>query len=149
MKLIGSFNAYNLVAIYGVAIELGLDAMEVLPYLSALESVAGRFQYIVSEKEKITGIVDYAHTPDALKNVLQTINDIRTGNESLITVVRHSIVLYICPPASTFVVRFLSMSSCHCYCCCCAKFSSGKIGISTNETHMTNVVEYTPRQTLG
>ncbi len=87
VKLIGSFNAYNLVAIYGVAIELGLDAMEVLPYLSALESVAGRFQYIVSEKEKITGIVDYAHTPDALKNVLQTINDIRTGNESLITVV--------------------------------------------------------------
>ena len=87
VKLIGSFNAYNLVAIYGVAIQLGLEPMEVLPYVSALESVAGRFQYLVSERDSITGIVDYAHTPDALKNVLQTINDIRTGNESLITVV--------------------------------------------------------------
>lgn len=85
-KLIGNFNAYNLLAVYGVAIELGLEKMEVLQYLSELESVDGRFQYFISQGE-ITAIVDYAHTPDALKNVLETINTIRTGNESLITVV--------------------------------------------------------------
>ena len=55
--------------------------------ISLLESVSGRFQYIISHKEKITAIVDYAHTPDALKNVLETINDIRTGNEKLLTIV--------------------------------------------------------------
>lgn len=86
VKLIGSFNAYNLLAIYGVAIELGLEKMEVLRLLSELESVSGRFQFIVS-KEKITAIVDYAHTPDALENVLKTIADIRTKNEQLITIV--------------------------------------------------------------
>ena len=86
VKLIGSFNAYNLLAIYGVAIELGLEKMEALRLLSELESVSGRFQFIVS-KEKITAIVDYAHTPDALENVLKTIADIRTKNEQLITVV--------------------------------------------------------------
>ena len=86
VRLIGTFNAYNLLAIYGVAIELGLDKMEVLRLLSELESVSGRFQFIVS-KQKITAIVDYAHTPDALENVLKTINDIRTNNEQLITVV--------------------------------------------------------------
>lgn len=85
-RLIGTFNAYNLVAIYGVAVELGLDSLEVLRLLSELESVSGRFQFIVSN-EKITAIVDYAHTPDALENVLSTINDIRTKNEQLITVV--------------------------------------------------------------
>ncbi|MFM2230821.1 MAG: UDP-N-acetylmuramoyl-L-alanyl-D-glutamate--2,6-diaminopimelate ligase [Bacteroidota bacterium] len=86
VKLIGSFNAYNLLAIYGVAIELGLEKMEALRLLSELESVSGRFQFIVS-KEKITAIVDYAHTPDALENVLKTIADIRSKNEQLITVV--------------------------------------------------------------
>ncbi|WP_203293923.1 UDP-N-acetylmuramoyl-L-alanyl-D-glutamate--2,6-diaminopimelate ligase [Luteirhabdus pelagi] len=86
-KLIGSFNAYNLLAIYGAADLLGLETMELLQHISALESVAGRFQYSVSEEEKITAIVDYAHTPDALKNVLETINSIRTKNEKLITVV--------------------------------------------------------------
>lgn len=86
VKLIGSFNAYNLLAIYGVAIELGMEKMEALRLLSELESVSGRFQFIVS-KEKITAIVDYAHTPDALENVLKTIADIRTKNEQLITVV--------------------------------------------------------------
>jgi UDP-N-acetylmuramoyl-L-alanyl-D-glutamate--2,6-diaminopimelate ligase len=85
-RLIGTFNAYNLVAIYGVAIELGMESLEVLRLLSELESVSGRFQFIVSD-EKITAIVDYAHTPDALENVLSTINDIRTKNEQLITVV--------------------------------------------------------------
>lgn len=85
-KLIGTFNAYNLLAIVGTAIELGLDKFEVLTILSELESVSGRFQYIVSDNN-VTAIVDYAHTPDALKNVLETINDIRTDNEKLITVV--------------------------------------------------------------
>jgi UDP-N-acetylmuramoyl-L-alanyl-D-glutamate--2,6-diaminopimelate ligase len=85
-KLIGTFNAYNLLAIVGTAIELGLDKFEVLTILSELESVSGRFQYVVSENN-VTAIVDYAHTPDALKNVLETINDIRTDNEKLITVV--------------------------------------------------------------
>lgn len=86
VKLIGTFNAYNLLAIYGVAIELGMDRLEALRLLSELESVSGRFQYIVSNTN-ITAIVDYAHTPDALENVLKTINDIRTKNEQLLTVV--------------------------------------------------------------
>lgn len=86
VQLIGTFNAYNLLAIYGTAVELGLDKLEVLRLLSELESVSGRFQFIVST-QKITAIVDYAHTPDALENVLKTINDIRTNNEQLITVV--------------------------------------------------------------
>jgi UDP-N-acetylmuramoyl-L-alanyl-D-glutamate--2,6-diaminopimelate ligase len=86
VKLIGSFNAYNLLAIYGVAVELGIENMEALRLLSELESVSGRFQFIVSDT-KITAIVDYAHTPDALENVLNTIEDIRTKNEQLITVV--------------------------------------------------------------
>jgi UDP-N-acetylmuramoyl-L-alanyl-D-glutamate--2,6-diaminopimelate ligase len=86
VRLIGTFNAYNLLAIYGVAIELGIEKLEVLRLLSELESVSGRFQFIVSEKN-ITAIVDYAHTPDALENVLSTINDIRTRNEQLITIV--------------------------------------------------------------
>ena len=86
VRLIGTFNAYNLLAIYGTAVELGLDSFEVLRLLSELESVSGRFQFIIST-EKITAIVDYAHTPDALENVLKTINDIRTKNEQLITVV--------------------------------------------------------------
>ncbi|MFC4739051.1 UDP-N-acetylmuramoyl-L-alanyl-D-glutamate--2,6-diaminopimelate ligase [Flavobacterium ponti] len=86
VKLIGNFNAYNMLAIFGVAIELGMDKLEALRLLSELESVAGRFQFIIS-KSKITAIVDYAHTPDALENVLQTISEIRTKNEQLITVV--------------------------------------------------------------
>lgn len=86
VKLIGSFNAYNLLAIYAVAVELGIEQFEALRLLSELESVSGRFQFIVSDT-KITAIVDYAHTPDALENVLQTIENIRTKNEQLITVV--------------------------------------------------------------
>ncbi|WP_299710524.1 UDP-N-acetylmuramoyl-L-alanyl-D-glutamate--2,6-diaminopimelate ligase [uncultured Tenacibaculum sp.] len=85
-KLIGDFNAYNLLAIYGVSELLGLDKMEVLRGISELQSVSGRFEYLVS-KDKVTAIVDYAHTPDALKNVLETINNVRTGNEQVITVV--------------------------------------------------------------
>lgn len=86
VKLIGTFNAYNLLAIYAAAINLGLEDREVLRLMSELESVSGRFQFIVSETN-ITAIVDYAHTPDALENVLKTIEDIRTRNERLITVV--------------------------------------------------------------
>ena len=85
-KLIGNFNAYNLLSIYATSELLGLENEESLRYISELESVSGRFEYFVSE-EKITAIVDYAHTPDALKNVLETINSIRTKNEELITVV--------------------------------------------------------------
>ena len=85
-KLIGSFNAYNIVAIYGVALELGIESTEALRLLSELESVSGRFQFVISTT-KITAIVDYAHTPDALENVLKTIENIRTKNEQLITIV--------------------------------------------------------------
>ncbi len=84
-KLIGSFNAYNLVSVYAVARLLDQDKMNTLTALSTLNSVEGRFQYI--KADGITAIVDYAHTPDALKNVLSTINDIRTGNETVIAVV--------------------------------------------------------------
>ena len=85
-KLIGSFNAYNLVAVFGVSQILGLEEVEALRIISELENVSGRFQHFISE-EGVTAIIDYAHTPDALKNVLETINDIRTGNEQVITVV--------------------------------------------------------------
>lgn len=85
-KLIGYFNAYNMLAIYATADLLGLDQLETLRLISELENVDGRFQYYIS-KNRITAIVDYAHTPDALKNVLETINTLRTGNENVITVV--------------------------------------------------------------
>jgi UDP-N-acetylmuramoyl-L-alanyl-D-glutamate--2,6-diaminopimelate ligase len=85
-KLIGSFNAYNLLAVYATAMLLGQDKMNVLTTLSTLNAVEGRFQYVRNDSG-ITGIVDYAHTPDALENVLKTIQDIRTGNEQVITVV--------------------------------------------------------------
>lgn len=85
-KLIGRFNAYNLLVAFAVATDLGIDEMETLVTLSSLTPVAGRFQHTKTETG-ITAIVDYAHTPDALKNVLQTIGEIRTGNEQVITVV--------------------------------------------------------------
>lgn len=85
-KLIGSFNAYNLVAVYGVSSLLNINKTEALIEISKLGNVSGRFEYFISEGG-ITAIVDYAHTPDALKNVLETINNIRTGNEQVITVV--------------------------------------------------------------
>ena len=85
-KLIGVFNIYNLTAIIATAELLGLEKLEILTIVSQLESVSGRFQHIISD-EGVTAIVDYAHTPDALKNVLETINDIRTNNENVITVV--------------------------------------------------------------
>jgi UDP-N-acetylmuramoyl-L-alanyl-D-glutamate--2,6-diaminopimelate ligase len=85
-KLIGDFNAYNLVTVYAVSELLGEEKLEVLTALSALESVDGRFQYRTSNGG-ITAIVDYAHTPDALENVLKTISSIRTRNEDVYTVV--------------------------------------------------------------
>ncbi|MEO8762484.1 MAG: UDP-N-acetylmuramoyl-L-alanyl-D-glutamate--2,6-diaminopimelate ligase [Bacteroidia bacterium] len=84
VKLIGQFNAYNVLAVYSVAVLLKQDATNILTALSTLNSVEGRFQYLKSESG-IIGIVDYAHTPDALKNVLETIKGIRTGNEQVIT----------------------------------------------------------------
>ncbi|MCE3296336.1 MAG: UDP-N-acetylmuramoyl-L-alanyl-D-glutamate--2,6-diaminopimelate ligase [Crocinitomicaceae bacterium] len=85
-RLIGDFNAYNLLAVYGVSMLLEQDKMEVLTIMSQLESVSGRFQFIRS-KSGITAIVDYAHTPDALENVLKTISNIRTRNETVYTIV--------------------------------------------------------------
>ena len=85
-KLIGSFNAYNLLAIYATSDLLGLEKYDNLRSLSELDNVSGRFQHAVS-KGGINTIIDYAHTPDALKNVLETINSIRTFNEQVITVV--------------------------------------------------------------
>lgn len=84
-RLIGRFNAYNLLAVYGAAFLLGIGRNEILQQLTQLGSVAGRFDYL--RDEGITGIVDYAHTPDALKNVLEVINEVRTRNEELITVI--------------------------------------------------------------
>jgi UDP-N-acetylmuramoyl-L-alanyl-D-glutamate--2,6-diaminopimelate ligase len=86
VKLIGDFNAYNLLSVYAVANQFAFEDHEVLTALSMLTSPEGRFQYLQSE-EKITAIVDYAHTDDALKNVLATVNNIRTNTEQLITIV--------------------------------------------------------------
>ena len=84
VKLIGTFNAYNVLTVYSAALLLKQDTTNILTALSTLNSVEGRFQYLKSETG-IIGIVDYAHTPDALKNVLETIKGIRTGNEQVIT----------------------------------------------------------------
>ena len=86
-RLIGEFNAYNLLAVYGAAICLGEEKNKVLQVLSSLDGAEGRFDYMVSKKDKVIGIVDYAHTPDALLNVLATIKKLRQGNEHIITVV--------------------------------------------------------------
>ncbi|WP_343688465.1 UDP-N-acetylmuramoyl-L-alanyl-D-glutamate--2,6-diaminopimelate ligase [Chitinophaga sp.] len=86
-RLIGEFNAYNLLAVYGAATLLNQDKARVLQALSDLSGAEGRFDYIVSPHQRIIGIVDYAHTPDALLNVLATIKNLRKGNEQVITVV--------------------------------------------------------------
>lgn len=85
-KLVGKFNAYNLLAVYSTAVILGEDKIEILRIISNIDTAEGRFEYIKSS-DNITAIVDYAHTPDALINVLNTIQAIRTKNEQLITVV--------------------------------------------------------------
>jgi UDP-N-acetylmuramoyl-L-alanyl-D-glutamate--2,6-diaminopimelate ligase len=85
-RLVGNFNAYNLLAVYGAAFLLGKEKREIITHLSSIESVKGRFEYVRSENGVIA-VVDYAHTPDALENVLSTINQLRTKNEQLITIV--------------------------------------------------------------
>jgi UDP-N-acetylmuramoyl-L-alanyl-D-glutamate--2,6-diaminopimelate ligase len=85
-RLIGEFNAYNLLAVYGAAINLGIESNTALTTLSMLAGAEGRFDYIISNKQVI-GIIDYAHTPDALENVLATIKKLRKGYEQVITVV--------------------------------------------------------------
>jgi len=85
-KLIGPFNAYNLLAVYSTAVLLGQEKLKVLTALSNLSSVDGRFQQVKTQSG-IVGIVDYAHTPDALVNVLKTIREIRVGNEKIVTVI--------------------------------------------------------------
>jgi UDP-N-acetylmuramoyl-L-alanyl-D-glutamate--2,6-diaminopimelate ligase len=85
-RLIGEFNAYNLLAVYGAAVNLGIESSTALTTLSMLAGAEGRFDYIISNKQVI-GIIDYAHTPDALENVLATIKKLRKGYESVITVV--------------------------------------------------------------
>lgn len=86
-RLIGEFNAYNLLAVYATALCLGEDRQEVLRILSNLTGAEGRFDYLISARDRIIGIVDYAHTPDALLNVLTTIKKLRSGGEQIITVV--------------------------------------------------------------
>jgi UDP-N-acetylmuramoyl-L-alanyl-D-glutamate--2,6-diaminopimelate ligase len=86
-RLIGEFNAYNLLAVYGAAICLDEEKNVTLQCLSALNGAEGRFEYLVSPKERVIGIIDYAHTPDALLNVLATIQKLRSGVEKVITVV--------------------------------------------------------------
>ncbi len=85
-KLIGRFNGYNVLSVYGAAVLLGEDPTDVLTLLSGISPPQGRFEQIISS-DKIVGIVDYAHTPDALQNVLETINELRQANEQVITVV--------------------------------------------------------------
>jgi len=85
--LIGEFSAYNLLAVYGTAILLGEEKIEVLIELSKLQTAEGRFDPITNSSKSVVGIVDYAHTPDALEKVLETINVIRTKNETLISIV--------------------------------------------------------------
>ncbi|WP_442905609.1 UDP-N-acetylmuramoyl-L-alanyl-D-glutamate--2,6-diaminopimelate ligase [Hymenobacter sp. PAMC 26628] len=86
-RLIGVFNAYNLLAVYGAAVLLGEDPTEVLTILSGLNTAPGRFEPVVSARQRITAVVDYAHTPDALENVLQTLHQIRRPEQRIITVV--------------------------------------------------------------
>ena len=86
-RMIGEFNAYNLLAVYGMAVSLGEEKQDVLTILSNLQGAEGRFDYIISGQDQLIGIVDYAHTPDALLNVLATIRNLRKGHEQIITVV--------------------------------------------------------------
>lgn len=86
-RLIGEFNAYNLLAVYGAAVCLGEDKNQVLQCLSNTTGAEGRFDYTISTKDRVIGIVDYAHTPDALENVLATIKKLKKGHEQVITVV--------------------------------------------------------------
>jgi UDP-N-acetylmuramoyl-L-alanyl-D-glutamate--2,6-diaminopimelate ligase len=86
-RLIGEFNAYNLLMVYAIALNLGAKKDEVLEVLSGLTAAEGRFDYVRNDEKDITAIIDYAHTPDALEKVLQTINDMLKGKGNIITVV--------------------------------------------------------------
>lgn len=86
-RLVGGFNAYNLLAVYATARLLGAQKLEVMAVMSNLQSPEGRFDYFMGHQTGVAGIVDYAHTPDALEKVLQTIDKLRSGNEQIITVV--------------------------------------------------------------
>ena len=85
-SLVGQFNAYNILAVYAIGIELGIEEPDLLIQLSVLNSIEGRFQKIITDKG-LTGIIDYAHTPDALENVLKTIAEIKKGDQKMITVI--------------------------------------------------------------
>lgn len=85
-KMVGTFNAYNLLAVYAAAMLLDQDKDKILTSLSKLTGAKGRFDYIIAPN-KIIGIVDYAHSPDAIQNILTTIHNIRKGNEKVITVI--------------------------------------------------------------
>lgn len=86
-RLVGKFNAYNILAAYAVASELGVEEQEILLAISRLRGAEGRFELLVDRKKKIFGIVDYAHTPDALENVLDTLNELVSSPNKIITVV--------------------------------------------------------------
>ena len=87
MRLVGRFNAYNLTAVYATAVLLGMDKMEVLQAMSNLGEAPGRFEVFKPQRDGKTGIVDYAHTPDALENVLETINELRQDGQNVICVI--------------------------------------------------------------
>ncbi len=86
-RLVGKFNAYNLLAVYGVGSILDIDRMELLRVISELKPADGRFDIIIATEKGITGVVDYAHTPDALKNVLETLQETKSSGSKIITVV--------------------------------------------------------------
>lgn len=86
-RLIGEFNAYNLLAVYATALKLGTEKLEVLTHLSSLQSAEGRFDYVINRERSLIGIVDYAHTPDALEKVLTTIQKLKEPTTRVITVV--------------------------------------------------------------
>ncbi|MCP4123802.1 MAG: UDP-N-acetylmuramoyl-L-alanyl-D-glutamate--2,6-diaminopimelate ligase [Bacteroidetes bacterium] len=86
-QMVGKFNAYNILAVYAAGDLLEQDPFELLSAISLLRGAEGRFEYVISEKDKVIAVIDYAHTPDALKNVLQTVSDVRTGAEHVITLV--------------------------------------------------------------
>lgn len=86
-RLVGDFNAYNLLAVYAAAVLLEEDKDDLLRVLSELTTAEGRFDTVIDNKLELMGIIDYAHTPDALEKVLQTLHKIRGGNEQIITVV--------------------------------------------------------------
>ncbi|TYP96169.1 UDP-N-acetylmuramoylalanyl-D-glutamate--2,6-diaminopimelate ligase [Sphingobacterium allocomposti] len=85
VKLVGGFNAYNMLAVYGAAILLEQETMKVLTAMSAITGADGRFE-VLRSKDGVLGVVDYAHTPDAVENVLSTIRDLRSGQQQIITV---------------------------------------------------------------